>query len=137
MRGLLQADRTLAIALPEAEQLAGLNRRLAAQLPQAIARACRVAGLQGETAVVFCANGTAASRVRAQSRSIAATLSTARSPVGAIRVKVRADWALPEPREKHDLSDAALTAFGSLEQSLPEGGLRDAVLALLERRRSR
>ena len=137
VRGLLQAERAFAVALPEAEQLAGLNRRLAAQLPPAVARVCRMAGLQGDTAVVFCANSTAASRVRAQAKSLAAHLSTPRAPVSAIKVKVRADWTLPEPAEKQDLSESALKAFDSLERDLPEGGLRDAIHALLARRRDR
>jgi len=66
LRGLLQADRSLAVALPEAERLAVLNRRFAGVVPKAVARACRVAAIQGDTALVFCANGAAASRVRAQ-----------------------------------------------------------------------
>ncbi len=140
LRGLLQADRLLAVALPEAERLAELNRRFAATVPKAVARACRVAAIQGDTALVYCANGAAASRVRAQAQGLARALSQARSqdgqPVAAVKVKVRADWALPEPPEKQDMPPAALTAFQSLEDSLPEGDLKDAVERLLARRRS-
>lgn len=135
MRGLLEADRTLAVALPEAERLAGLNRRLAAQLPAGVARACRVAGLQGQTVVVFCANASAASRLRAQATSLAAALSTGKAPVSEVKIRIRADWAEPERAEKQDLPPTALEAFECLESVLPESGLRDAVQQLLNRRR--
>ena len=63
--GLLRADRGLAVALPEAERLAALQRRFAGVVPKAVAQASRVAAIQGDVALVFCANGAAASRVRA------------------------------------------------------------------------
>lgn len=136
VRGLLQAERQFAVALPEAERLAGLNRLLAGVVPKAVARACRVAAVQGETAVVFCANGAAASRVRAQAKGLAQALSRGGAPVAELKVRVRADWSQPEPPEKHDLPVAALSAFRELDQSLPEGGLKDAVERLLARRRA-
>jgi hypothetical protein len=48
--GLLQADRGLAVALPEAERLAALQRRFAGVVPKAVALACRVAAIQGDAA---------------------------------------------------------------------------------------
>lgn len=137
MRGLLAADRTLSVALPEAELLAGFNRRLAEQVPAGVARACRVASLQGQTVVVFCANGSAASRLRAQAVSLAAALSTSKTPVSEVKIKIRADWAEAETPEKHDLSPTALEAFECLESVLPESDLRDAVQKLIERRRKK
>ncbi len=135
VRGLLQADRTLAVALPEAERLAVLNRRFATVVPAAVARACRVAAIQGETALLFCANGAAASRVRAQARGVAKALATTDAPVVSLKVKVRADWSLPERPEKRDLPATALGAFRDLDEHLPEGALKDAVERLLARRR--
>lgn len=135
LRGLLQADRSLAVALPEAERLAVLNRRFAGVVPKAVARACRVAAIQGDTALVFCANGAAASRVRAQAGGVARALVAAGAAVATVKVKVRADWSFPAPPEKQDLPAAALASFRDLEDHLPEGGLRDAVERLLARRR--
>jgi hypothetical protein len=139
VRGVLQAERTLAVALPEAERLAGLNRRFAGVVPKAVAAACRVAAIQDDTALIYCANGAAASRVRAQAKGVAQALNQALVPAGAavnsVKVKVRADWSQPERPEKHDLPQAALGAFRELEHSLPEGELRDAVERLLARRR--
>lgn len=135
LRGLLQADRQFAVALPEAEQLVGLNRQLAGVVPKAVARACRVAAVQGDTAVVFCANGAAASRVRAQTKGVILALCKIGAPVAHLKVRVRADWSLPEPPEKHDLSNTALQAFRELDEALPDGDLKVAVERLLARRR--
>lgn len=135
VRGLLQADRTLAVALPEAERLAGLNRRFAGVVPKAVAQACRVAAIQNDTALIYCANGAAASRVRAQVKGVAQALNQAGAAVATVKVKVRADWSLPERPQKHDMPAAALGAFQALENTLPEGALKDAVERLLARRR--
>lgn len=135
VRGLLHAERLFAVALPEAERLAELNRRFAALLPPSVARACRVAAVRDDSALVHCANGAAASRVRAQAKGIARALSRDDAPVTGVRVKVRADWALPPRAEKHDLPDAALRAFRNLDARLPAGELKQAVTRLLARRR--
>jgi hypothetical protein len=135
VRGLLQAEPQFAVALPEAERLFGLNRRFAGVVPPAVARACRIATLQGDIAVIFCANGAAASRVRAQAKGVASALSRADAPVAGIKVKIRADWSVPAPAEKHDIPAAGLNAFEALQTSLADGGLKSALERLLNRRR--
>ncbi|MDO9227560.1 MAG: DciA family protein [Pseudomonadota bacterium] len=135
IHGILRGNPTLAIALPEAERLRELNRRFAGVVPAAVARACRVAAIQGDTALVFCANGAAASRVRSQATGVARVLTRPDAPVLAVKVKVRAEWTLPEKREKADLGPAALNAFRDLDAELPDGDLKMAVDALLARRR--
>jgi hypothetical protein len=122
------------VALPEAERLVALNLRFAAVVPKAVANACRVAAIQDATALVFCANGAAASRVRAQAKGVALSLAQDDVPVCAVKVKVRADWSLPDRPEKHDMPAAALGAFRDLENSLPDGDLKNAVERLLARR---
>ena len=135
LRGLLQAERQFAAALPEAERLRDLNRRFAGVVPKSVARACLVAALRGETAILVCAKGAAASRVRAPATGVARALSRNDAPGLDIKVKVRADWAMPAPPEKHDLPEAALDAFRDLGRHLPEGDLKAAVERLLSRRR--
>ena len=135
MRGLLQADRAFALALPEAERLTQLNRRFAGVVPAAVARACRVAAIRDAVAQIFCANGAAASRVRAQTKGIAKVLHTDLALVETIKVRVRADWNLPAPRDKLDLPAVALAAFRALDARLPDGDLKAAVERLLARRR--
>lgn len=136
VRGLLAAERQFAVALPEAERMAGLNRLFAGVVPAAVARACVVAAIQGETAVIFCANGAAASRVRAQAKGVARALSRGDASVAGLRVKVRADWSVPERPEKQDMATAGVEAFRELDATLPEGGLKAAVERLLAHRRS-
>jgi len=136
VRGILRNDPTLAVALPEAERLRELNRRFAGVVPPAVARACRVAAIQGETALVYCANGAAASRVRSQATGVGRVLTRPDAPVLSVKVKIRADWTLPEKREKTGLGPAALAAFRDLDKALPDGDLKDAVDALLAKRRA-
>lgn len=135
LRHLLRDTPALAVALPEAERLRDLNRRFAGVVPKAVARACRVVAIQGETALIQCANGAAASRVRSQATGVGRALTRPDAPVLAVKVKIRADWSLPEKKEKPGLGPAALTAFRELDNSLPEGDLKAAVDALLARRR--
>jgi len=134
IRGILRNDPTLAVALPEALHLRELNQRFAGVVPSAVARACRVVAIQGETALIYCANGAAASRVRSQATGVGRVLTRPDAPVLAVKVKVRADWTLPEKREKADLRPAALAAFRELDQALPDGDLKAAVDALLAKR---
>ena len=135
LRSLLRDTPLLAVALPEAERLHELNRRFAGVVPAAVARACRVAAISGETALVYCANGAAASRVRSQATGVGQALTRPEAPVLAVKVKVRADWTLPEKREKTGMGPAALAAFRDLDNNLPDGDLKAAVDALLARRR--
>jgi hypothetical protein len=137
LRGLLQAERQFAIALPEAERLHGLNRRFAGVVPPAVARACWIAALQGEVAIIFCANGAAASRVRAQAKGVASVLNRSDAPVSSLKVKIRADWNVPAPAEKKDIPVAGINAFKALQVSLPEGDLKTALEHLLNRRQRR
>lgn len=116
--------------------MAGLNRKFAGVVPAAVARACAVAAILGDTAIIFCGNGAAASRVRAQAKGVARALSRAEAPVASVRVKVRADWSVPERSEKQDMSRAGLQAFRDLDAALPEGDLKRAVERLLAHRRS-
>jgi hypothetical protein len=134
IRGLLQAEHQFAVALPEAERMFALNRRFASVVPPAVARACQIAMLQGEVAIIFCANGAAASRVRAQSKGIASVLTRADAPVNSIKVKIRADWSVPPPPEKHDIPVAGINAFKALQANLPDGELKSALERLLSRR---
>jgi hypothetical protein len=137
LRGLLQAERQFAIALPEAERLHGLNRRFAGVVPPAVARACWIAALQGEVAIIFCANGAAASRVRAQAKGVASVLNRSDAPVSCLKVKIRADWNVPAPAEKKDIPVAGINAFKALQGSLPDGDLKTALDHLLCRRQRR
>jgi hypothetical protein len=59
------------------------------------------------------------------------------APVNSLKVKIRADWSVPLPPEKHDIPVAGLNAFKELETSLPEGELKSALERLLSRRQRR
>lgn len=131
LSALLAADRTLNMALPEARQLAELNRLFARAAPPGLRHACRVMALRGQTVLVYCSYGAAAARLRSQARTLAQALSTPTRQISALKIKVRADWPLPEKPAKPGMSEAALTAWHSLEQALPPGELKAAVQRLL------
>lgn len=136
LRALLRDTPALAVALPEAERLRELNRSFASVVPKAVARACRVAAIQGDTALIQCSNGAAAARVRSQAGGIGRALTRPQVPVVAVKVKVRADWVEPERKEKAGMSAAGINAFRELDNQLPEGDLKAAIDALLARRRA-
>lgn len=133
LRGLLHRDKSLAVLLPEAERLQRLNRCFAGAVTPAIAQVCRVGALRDDTAIVYCRHGAAAARVRSQAASIARALATAQTPVAQIKVKVRADWAMPAPPEKAGLGRGAVAAWSEFSDRLPDGGLKQAVEQLLRR----
>ena len=135
VRGVLAEDRSLALLLPEARRLAELNRLFARVAPAGLARACRVAAVTGETALVYCGNGAAAARVRSQARTLARALSAEGRAVSEIKVKVRADWAAPDRPAKQGMGESALSAWRALDGSLPPGGLKEAVQRLLQHQR--
>ncbi len=135
LRGLIKTERTLAVLLPEAERLSRLDRRLGELLPAAVARRCRVMALDGSTLMVHCDNGAAASRLRSQAKSLAVALSRSDQPVQTLKVKVRADWSVPDKPEKPGLGPAALAPMADLARTLPQGDLKAALEGLLRHHR--
>mgnify|MGYP005835450813 FL=1 len=135
VRGVLAEDRSLALLLPEARRLAELNRLFARVAPSGLARACRVAALTGETALVYCGYGAAAARIRSQAETLARALSAEGRTVSGIKVKVRADWAVTDRPAKQGMGKAALAAWHALDDALPPGDLKDAVERLLRHQR--
>jgi hypothetical protein len=58
-------------------------------------------------------------------------LSRGDTPVAGLKVKVRADWSLPDKPEKQDMAAAGVEAFRELDAVLPDGDLKAAVERLL------
>lgn len=135
LRGLIRAERALAVLLPEAERLALLNRRLGEALPPAIAKRSRVMALDGDSLIVHCDNGAAASRLRSQAASLAKLLSSEAQPVTTLKVKVRADWSRADKPEKPGLGKDALSALDALEETLPDGNLKTALARMIQHQR--
>jgi hypothetical protein len=122
VRGLLRAQPQFAVALPEAERLPRIESPLCRSRAGGGRAACRIAALQGEIALVHCANGAAASRVRAQAKGVASVLSRRRCAGGSsLKVKIRADWSCRRCR-KARYSGRRTERPPGLEDSLPEGG---------------
>lgn len=127
LRGLIAAERTLAVLLPEAERMQALNTRFAKSVPAAVARACRVVAVEGASARVYCSNGSAAARLRSSATTVARALNSAEQPVETLTVKVRADWSLPQKPEKPGMARKGLSAWSELENQLPDGELKAAI----------
>lgn len=134
--GVLAEDRSLALMLPEARRLAELNRLFARVAPSGLGRACRVAAVTGQTVLVYCGHGAAASRLRSQAQTLLRALSAEGRTLSEIKVKVRADWAVPERPAKQGMGEAAIAAWHALDAALPPGELKDAVTRLLRRQRA-
>ncbi|MEW5894023.1 MAG: DciA family protein [Pseudomonadota bacterium] len=135
LRGLLKENAGLAALLPEAERLRELNRRFARAVGPVLARACRVAALQGDAAVVYCGNGAAAARLRAQSATVCRALADGNAPVSELKIKLRADWAQAPRPEKTGMGSQALAAWEALESSVADPELKAAIARLLRHQR--
>jgi hypothetical protein len=135
LRGLLKENAGLAALLPEAERLRELNRLFARAVGPVLARACRVAAVQGGAAVVYCGNGAAAARLRAQSATVCRALAGGPAPVTELKIKLRADWAQPIRPEKPGMGKTAIRAWEELESSLDDPELKAAIARLLRHQR--
>lgn len=135
LRSLLKENSSLAALLPEAERLRELERRLERAVGPRLARACRVAGQQGDAVVVYCSSGTVAARLRAQSASILRALASPGQSLAELKVKVRADWAQPVRPEKPGMGREALAAWEALEAEVHDEALKAAVARLIRHQR--
>ncbi|MBI5937991.1 MAG: DUF721 domain-containing protein [Betaproteobacteria bacterium] len=135
LRSLLKENSSLAALLPEAERLRELNRRLERALGPRLAQACRVAGLQGDAAVVYCSSGAVAARLRAQSATVLRALVLPGQTLTELKIKVRADWAAPLRAEKPGMGREALAAWESLEAEVHDEALKAAVARLIRHQR--
>lgn len=135
LRGLLKQNSSLAALLPEAERLRALDRALAGVVGPQVGRACRVAALQGGAAIVYCSSGAVAARLRAQSASVLRALAMPGQPLSELKIKVRADWAVPTRAEKSGMDRKAVAAWEELEAQVHDDALKAAVARLIRHQR--
>jgi len=134
-----------------ARELASLEAEVLALLPRGMQDGIAVAGVrsdpreprQGPVLLLLAAHGAAAARVRQVVPTLLARLQERGSPVAAIRVRVQpdinrqGDWDMPAVRKPHtsQLGPTGLASMTELAQNLEDSPLREAVQALLARRR--
>lgn len=135
LRGLLKQNSSLAALLPEAERLRALDQALARVVGPQIGQACRVAALQGSVVIVYCRSGAAAARLRAQSASVLRALAMPGQSLTELRIKVRADWAVPPRPEKLGMDRKAVAAWEELETQVHDDALKAAVARLIRHQR--
>ncbi len=127
----LFAERELAVLLPEARRLLKLEACLAGVLGR-LAGQTQIAGVRGETLWLQCANGSVATRLRTQERSILAALGAAGVTVTTMKLRVRADVAWQHPRVKAAVSPRGLEALRAFQSGLPkDDALGEALQRLL------
>ncbi len=127
----ISLERELAVLLPEARRLLKLDACLAGVLGR-LAKQTQIAGVRGETLWLQCANGSVATRLRTQERSILAAMTAAGVTVTAMKLRVRADVAWQRPRIKAAVSAKGLDALRAFQLGLPkEDALGEAVQRLL------
>lgn len=129
-----------------ARHLATLESEVLALLPPGLRDGIAVGGVKQEannaareeTLLLLAAHGAAAARVRQIVPSLLARLQQRGSRIAAIRVRVqpevgRGDWDTePAPRpQRKPMSQTGLASLDTLEQTLPDSPLRDAVRNLL------
>ena len=135
LRSLLKDSTSLAALLPEAERLRALDRDLARAVGPQIARACRVATVQDGAVIVYCSNGAAAARLRAQSASVLRALAAPGQVLAELKIKIRADWAESPRPEKPGMDRKAVAAWEALEAQVHDDALKAAVARLIRHQR--
>lgn len=133
----LRSDDKLGSLLPTAQQVAALQTDCERQLP-ALFATCRVLQLREHTLNIAVPNAALATRLRQVLPKLQQGLREKGWSVEQIRLKVQpmAPETTPVvPREHRELSSGALSSFAALASEIDDSPLRDAVQALLKRRK--
>jgi hypothetical protein len=138
LKRYLGAGDELARLHDHATRLRRLQTALEVHLPSALAGACSVANLKGDTLVLLASNGAAAAKLKQIAPSLIESFRLSGQPLKTIQVRVgvREERAPPRPPSNRSLSDAARLSLAEFSSTLPEDSpLRKSVERLIERSR--
>lgn len=120
--------------LERARQLADLQRIYSEIAPVRLSRLSRVAALEGSTLVIFADGGAIGAKLKLLAPSLISKFLLNGQEVKAIRVEVQANSVnAPGPKPARTLPAEALESIRRASDTLPEGGLKQALLHLLKR----
>lgn len=118
--------------IPQAEKLLALRAAVCGLLPGNLAAAAQVANVKADTLIIHATNNAVAAKLKHHAPALIAGLVALHQPVARIKVEVHPDPApVPAPGSAQRLvPETGVQALTRLADELPEGPLRESVLAL-------
>lgn len=137
IRDFLQAGSGVGDLIPQAEKLLALREAVAPMLPANLRSAAQVANLKAQVLLLQASNNAVAAKLKHYAPRLVSGLADQGYHVTQIKIEVQPDagTSSASPRKARLVPDAASQALTRLEDTLPEGPLRDAVRALANKTR--
>ena len=137
IRDYLQAGSGVGDLIPQAEKLLALRQEVARLLPANLRPAAQVANLKAQVLLLQASNNAVAAKLKHYAPSLVSGLAGQGYHVTQIKIEVQPDARVSgtPPRKARLVPDAASEALTRLEDTLPEGPLREAVRALANKTR--
>ncbi|KYC29427.1 conserved protein of unknown function [Sterolibacterium denitrificans] len=126
----LRTDAAIANLQAHADHLLQLQQILAASLPPALARSCRVANLKQGVLIIHAENGAAATKLRQLTTTLTERYRAHGEPLTEVRIKVQPLDEHPQPKPPPRAATLGSGGRASIERllgSLPDGPLRQAL----------
>ena len=127
---LLDRDGQLSPASRWRERLQRLDAALQPHLPAEMRRLVRVSSQEGQRLTLVARHAAAAARLRQLTPRLVAALREAGIPVLEIQIRVDTTIIAQRPQIARELSAHARQSLTALQQSLPDGPLKNAVATL-------
>ncbi len=128
IKSLLNNNQELRNILNKAQTLSALHCQFATVVPDYLAQATQILGLQFGTLSVAVANATLAAKLRQIAPELVNALQNEGCAVSAIRVKVQVSFDRPQPQSApHKLSGVAQSKINELGSLLDESPLKRAL----------
>lgn len=131
----LRGDAAIASLQAHANHLLQLQQTLAAALPAALARSCRIANLKQGVLIIHAENGAVAAKLRQLTTTLTTRYRSQGELLTEIRIKVQpleeTPQARPQPRAAI-LGAGSRTSIERLLDKLPDGLLRQALAELVQ-----
>jgi len=117
------------------ERISELQRIYSETAPSALARASRVGGIEGNTAIIIAFSGTVAAGLRQRLPSLLIQMQAIEREITAIRVDVQVDLTGGNNPKKQPLKlpSRASESLLALHAKLPDSGLKTAIGHLAEK----
>lgn len=128
----LNASPTLRKLVSQATQLMDTERTFRATAPQALARHCRVAGLEHGILMIISDNGAIAAKLKQQQSTLLINLQKRGLKISSIRIRVHpVQRAAPAVAKGAALGPQAVATLQDLAQHLDDSPLKKALQAMI------
>lgn len=136
---ILNSTTHLQPLLEHAQYLNHLQRLLEGMLPQGMAQYCKVGAMEENTLVLFAESGAIAAKLKQSLPTFLEKFQRRETQITAIRIRVQVqENPKPEnPRQKAELSSAALASLNEFSAQLDDTPLKSSIDRLIARHREK